>query len=223
MNLDTVLGSTRAETLVPMITSCLREAYAENAARFSEELGDNNMTFATCVIHNLRHLLEEALADEEGIRIERPDGTFQVIAGRAILHFYKGRLGTAEAIEIRFDQSRTKRALVRRNADQLQMHFDIDVDELAVIQSAPTNLVFVHAGDHVEGLRAVWVGAPVMSGVNGFQWLWHEQLYGQHDLSMSEQSSQVPEMPWVDEVELPELIIGLRERSQAEEDAAEAS
>lgn len=218
MRLESVLGATRAQTLSRFIVSCVQEAYAENAARFSDELGDNNMTFATCVIHNLRHLLAEAVADEPGVRIERPDGSFQIVIGRTVLHFYKGRLGPAEAIEIRFDESRTKRALVRHNADQLPL-FEDEVNELAA--SATTHLVFVHAGDQVEGLRALWVGAPVVSGLNGFRWLWHEQIHGERDIAICEGSGDRREVPWVDDSDLPDLIVELRQPAAAD-DAAQA-
>lgn len=218
VSLTSVLGPSRAQTLAEIVVACAQEAYAENAARFTDELGDNSMTFATCVVHNLRHLLAEALADESGVRIERPNGSFQVVLGRAILHFYKGRLGPAESIEIRFDESRTKRLLVKHNADQLQL-FNDDNPEAGV--SAPAHLVFVHAGDHVDGLRGLWVGAPIVSGVNGFRWLWHDQIYGDPDTPISAGASATtrPEVPWIEEAELPDLIVELRDRRREEEDA----
>lgn len=218
VSLTAVLGSSRAQTLAEIVVACAQEAYAENAARFSDELGDNNMTFATCVVHNLRHLLTEALTDEPGVRLERPHGSFQVVLGRAILHFYKGRLGQAESIEIRFDESRTKRLLVKYNADQLQL---FDDENAASGASAPMHLVFVHAGDHEDGLRGLWVGAPIVSGMNGFRWLWHDQIYGDPDTPISAGAGATtrPEVPWIDEAELPDLIVELRDQRREDEDA----
>ena len=218
MNLESVLGTTRAQTLAPLVVGCVQEAYSENAARFSDELGDNNMTFATCVIHNLRHLLAEAVADEPGVRIERPDGSFQILIGRTVLHFYKGRLGQAESVEIRFDESRTKRSLVRHNADQLALFED---DVATGDGATTTHLVFVHAGDQVEGLRALWVGAPVVSGLNGFRWLWHEQIYGEGEIAISDGPPGQGAAPWVDDSDLPDLIVELRQPA-AVNDAAQA-
>lgn len=218
MKLESVLGTTQAETWTRRIVACVREAYSENAARFSDELGDNNMTFATCVIHNLRHLLAEAVAEEPGVRIERPDGSFQIVIGRKVLHFYKGRLGQAESVEIRFDDSRTKRSLVRHNADQLALFED---DVAKGDGAATTHLVFIHAGDHVEGLRAMWVGAPVMSGMNGFRWLWHEQIYGEGEIAIRDGLSTQDGAPWVDESDLPDLIVELRQPA-AVDDIAQA-
>jgi hypothetical protein len=220
MSLEAVLGATRAPALAQLIIGCVQEAYSENAARFSDELGDNNMTFATCVIHNLRHLLAEAVAEESGVRIERPDGSFQVVIGRAVLHFYKGRVGQAESVEIRFDESRTKRSLVRHNADQLAL-FDDDLGGLD--GAATTHLVFVHAGDHVEGLRALWVGAPVVSGVNGFRWLWHEQIYGVGEIAITDGSRGESGAPWIDDSDLPDLIVEIRQPAEAAvDDVAQA-
>lgn len=213
-----MLGTPQAETWARRIVACVQEAYSENAARFSDELGDNNMTFATCVIHNLRHLLTEAVAEEPGVRIERPDGSFQILIGRTVLHFYKGRLGQAESVEIRFDESRTKRSLVRHNADQLALfEYEVAKGDGAVT----THLVFVHAGDHVEGLRALWVGAPVVSGVNGFRWLCHEQIYGEAEIAIRDGSPGQGGTPWVDDSDLPDLIVELR-KPAAENHAAGA-
>jgi hypothetical protein len=209
MNLESTLGVARAERVTATVVACAQEAYAENAARFSEELGDNNMTFATCVVHNLRHLVEESLVDEPGFRIEHPDGSFVVRSGRHVIHLYKGRLGSDASIEIRFDQTRTKRSLVTQNTNQLSLFDDRTID---LMPSGEAHVVFVHAGNELDGLRAIWVGAPVETSATSFRWLWHEQVYGDDLAVLDAPHDQTDVSPWGD-VELPDLVINIRERS----------
>jgi hypothetical protein len=171
MHLDNLLGADRAARLRRAFLAAVNDAYTENCGRYSDELGDNALTFAVSVVHNLRHMLEHALEFEAGVKITRPRNSFQVeIDSRWAVHFYKGRSGAGDVGEIRFDQSRTKLELVSANADQLALVFDEG-------ESAPSardvrHLVVVHVGDPDEGLSGAWIGAPVLSAVNGFQWLW---------------------------------------------------
>jgi hypothetical protein len=209
MHLDDLLGTDRAAGLRRAFLGAINDAYTENCGRYSDELGDNALTFAVAVVHNLRHMLEHALEFATGIKITRPRNSFQIeIDARWAVHFYKGGSSGGDIGEIRFDQSRTKLELVSANADQLALVFDEG-------DSAPTardvrHLVVVHVGNAEDGLTGAWLGAPVLSPVNGFQWLWLDRLDASPVVDVSLPVAE--EAPvWFDAAALPELIVELRE------------
>lgn len=208
MHLDDLLGPDRAARLRRMFLGAISDAYTENCGRYSDDLGDNALTFAVAVVHNLRHMLEHALEFESGIKITRPRNSFQVeIDARWAVHFYKGRSGAGDVGEIRFDQSRTKLELVNANADQLALVFS-DGDEPSARDVY--HLVVVHVGNAEDGLTGAWLGAPVLSPVNGFQWLWLERLDGTAVIEGSRPVTEA-EPVWLDASALPELIVELRD------------
>lgn len=218
MRFDEIAGPERASRLRQLFLGAINDAYTENVGRFSEDLGDNALTFAVCVVHNLRHMLEEALEHEPGIRITRPRNSFQVeIDARRLVHFYKGRSGAGDFGEIRFDQSRTKLELVSANAEQLSMVFD--EDEAALEQCEVRHLVVVHVGSPSDGFVDAWIGAPVLSPVNGFRWLWLERLDGTGEATVPSPAPSAPPPVWLDDSSLPELVVELR-RPGDEADAA---
>lgn len=218
MRFDEIAGPERAARLRRLFLGPIRDAYTENVGRFSEDLGDNALTFAVCVVHNLRHMLEEALEHEPGIRITRPRNSFQVeIDARRLVHFYKGRRGAGDIGEIRFDQSRTKLELVSANAEQLAIVFD--EDEAALEQCEVRHLVVVHVGNPSDGFVDAWIGAPVLSPVNGFRWLWLERLDGIGEAAVPSLAPPAPPPVWLDDSSLPELVVELR-RPGDEADAA---
>ena len=219
MRFDEIAGPERAGRLRQLFLGAINDAYTENVGRFSDDLGDNALTFAVCVVHNLRHMLEEALEHEPGIRIARPRNSFQVeIDARQLVHFYKGRGGAGDVGEMRFDQSRTKLELVSANADQLAMVFDEDAAMLTHCEVR--HLVVVHVGNPSDGFVDAWIGAPILSPVNGFRWLWLERLDGIGESAVSSPAA-APALPpvWLDDSSLPELVVELR-RSGDEADAA---
>ncbi len=218
MRFDEIAGPQRAARLRRLFLDAINDAYTENVGRFSEDLGDNALTFAVCVVHNLRHLLEEALEHEPGIRFSRPRNSFQVeIDARRLVHFYKGRSGTSDVGEIRFDQSRTKLELLTANAEQLAMVFE--EDEAVLEQCQMRHLVVVHVGNPSDGFVDAWIGAPVLSPVNGFRWLWLERLDGTGEAAVPSPVPPAPPSVWLDDSSLPELVIELR-RPGDETDAA---
>jgi hypothetical protein len=210
MRFDEIAGPDRAARLRRCFLGAINDAYTENVGRFSEELGDNALTFAVAVVHNLRHMLEQALAQEPGIEITRPRNSFQVeVDSRRLIHFYKGRSGAGDIGEVRFDQSRTKLELVSANADQLALVFD--EDETALAHCDARHLVVVHVGNPDDGLSGAWIGAPVLSRVNGFRWLWLERLDGTGEVSAAPEAPTPPPAVWLSEDALPELVVELRE------------
>jgi hypothetical protein len=206
-----MLGAERATRLRTLIRGALVDAYTENCNRYSEDLGDNNLTFAVSVVHNLRHMLEEALEFEEAITITRPRGSFQVeVDGRFVLHFYKVPAATGDVGEMRFDQSRTKLELVAQNTEQLSLEFE---DEKPVYSPTQARqLVVLHSGTPSDGLKQVLVGAPYLSGVNGLSWAWLEEFA---DDGKGTLPGEVDELRrWTDESDLPELVVRLRSTAQ---------
>lgn len=215
MHLDEKLGPERAERLRERLHTALVDAYTENCNRFSEDLGDNNLTFAVSVVHNLRHMIEEALEFEEGVAITRPRGSFQVeIDNRFVFHFYKVPAATGDVGEIRFDQSRTKLELVAQNTAQLSLEFEDEQPADSLSQ-----LVVLHSGTPNEGLKQVLVGAPYLSGVNGLSWAWLEELVDQGTELLPVEADALRR--FADESELPELVVRLR--SQARPASADGS
>ena len=162
-------------------------------------------------------MLEEALEFEGGVAITRPRNSFQIeIDGRCTLHFYKGRTGAGDIGEVRFDQSRTKLELASANADQLALVFD--EDDRAIPEPEVRHLVVVHVGNADDGALGAWIGAPLLSPVNGFQWLWLERLDGTAAVDVSPPVTEWPPVS-LDESSLPELVVELR-GAGAEADAA---
>jgi hypothetical protein len=211
VQLDEQLDPERARRLRERIRGALVDAYTENCSRYSEELGDNNLTFAVSVVHNLRHMVEEALEFEEGVTITRPRGSFQVeVDSRFVFHFYKVPSTAGDVGEMRFDQSRTKLELVAENTEQLSLEFDDH--EPAHTSSQVRQLVVLHSGTPSEGLKQVLIGAPYLSGVNGLSWAWLEEFTENGATQLSHQVDQLRR--WTDESELPELVVRLRNSTQ---------
>lgn len=205
MQLDEQLGQERAGRLRGLIRGALVDAYTENCNRYSEELGDDNLVFAVSVVHNLRHMLAEALEFEEGISITRPRGSFQVeIDGRFVLHFYKVPAATGDVGEMRFDRSRTKLELVSENTAQLSLEFE----DAQLVSSPARQLVVLHSGTPDEGLGQVLVGAPYLSDVNGLRWAWLEELTDGGIVALPGVADDLRRFE--DESELPELVVRLR-------------
>lgn len=216
MFFDEVFPFGRAERLRGSIVEAVRDAYSENVGRFSDDLGDNNTTFAVSVVHNLRFLLEQALEGEPGIEIRRPRGSWEIqVDGSHVLHFYKASPGAQTMEDLRFDQSRTKLELVQENLEQLAFDFgQAGVDE---DRPAARHLVMVHFGDSEEGLRAVHVGAPMGDPIEGYRWLWSERLDQPAQLGQLLDETQDGE-PRHDTVSPPSLELSLRE--EEDEDPA---
>jgi len=210
MQLDEIVGPERAARLRRIFLGALNDAYTENCGRYSEDLGDNNLTFAVAVIHNLRHMLEEALEYETGVKVTRPHNSFQVeIDSSLAVHFYKGRSGVGGVGEIRFNESRTKLNLVTENAAQLALVFEEDTAPFAGREAR--HLVVVHVGKPTDGLTDAWIGAPALSPVNGFQWLWGEGLDGTEVATVPASDVAAATPAWLGNSSLPELIVELRE------------
>lgn len=184
MHLDDLLGHQQARRLREVLERQLREAYDENCGRFRDDLGDNNVTFGVSVLHNLRHLVEEALANEAGFETERPRGSFEItVDGHVSLHIYKARRGPNGLEMIRFDDSQTKADLVKKNVhpDQLTLTLHDDAP-LSLPPGSVKELVVLHVGDRFDGLEMAYIGAPAHSRVNGLCWLWLETLDGSEEV-----------------------------------------
>jgi hypothetical protein len=214
VQLDELLGPARARRLRDLIRGALVDAYTENCNRYSEDLGDNNLTFAVSVIHNLRHMVDEALEFEVGVCITRPRGSFQVeVDGRFVFHFYKVPSGAGDVGEkVRFDQSRTKIELLTENTEQLSLTFE-DAPPAYRAEHA-RQLVILHSGTPGQGLKDVWVGAPYHSAVNGLSWAWLEEFANEGRAPLVEQVDQLRE--WANDSEIPDLVVRLRTPAQLE-------
>jgi hypothetical protein len=195
------------------ITRALVTAYAENAERYDPDIGDNPTTFGICVVHNLRHLVEEGVEDLESVEVLRPRNSFmlRLPQGRS-LYFYKAPPGASRIEELRFDESELKLSISQENAAQLQLdldgllpdHTELEADEL------PAHAVVVHFGDAEAGLTHAVVGAPYRTATGACQWAWSEpfDLLDRDKLaSTGEDLAGAPAGP----------VFGLKLRDQADE------
>jgi hypothetical protein len=175
MYFDQVLPE-RAALLRRVLRRAAETAYAENAARhFPEELGDNNLTFAIAVVHNLRFLVEEELRGEPGFDIRRPRNAFEIlIDGAYTLNLYKAG-SEADVRAMRFDDSLTQIELSQGNTDQLAFSFEED-DAVAPELTSARHLVAVHVGNPDDSFQDLFIGAPTAVPIAGYRWLWLEPL-----------------------------------------------
>jgi hypothetical protein len=187
MQLDELLGVSRAARLRAVLLKTLDEAYDLNCERFAQTVGDNNVTFGVAVTHNLRHLLEEALTGEAGFKTSRPRGSFEIkIDGAIAAHLYKAKRGQSGPEMIRLDDSQTKLELVSRNVHPDQLSLVFDDPGHAQFRDGVRQLLLLHVGDHDDGFDIAYIGAPSYSEVNGFRWLWLESLDGSEEIERAD-------------------------------------
>jgi hypothetical protein len=211
MLLDQVLPH-HAAVLRRVLPSAAETAYAENCARFfPEELGDNNLTFAITVVHNLRFLIEEDLRGEAGFEVRRPRNAFEVgIVGTHSLYVYKAST-VPDVRAMRFDDSLTQLEISQGNSDQLAFKFQ--EDELPAIDvGLARRLVAVHVGNGRDGYQGFFIGAPTAVPVSGYRWLWLEPLdeaaTARVAVPLVEKTRQ--RNPWTSDADIPELRLSLR-------------
>ena len=177
MSYEQIAPGPAGRKLKAAITRALVTTYAENAERFDADIGDNPTTFGICVVHNLRHLIEEGVGDLESVEVLRPRNSFMLrLPHGHSLYFYKAPPGASRIEELRFDESELKLSISQENAAQLQLdldgflpdHTEFEADQL------PNHAVVVHFGSAETGLTHAVVGAPYRTAAGGCQWAWNE-------------------------------------------------
>ena len=178
MSFHRLVPDARATRLKGLLLKALHEAYEENVARHApEEIGDNNTTFGVNITHNLRFLVEHAVAEIDGVEPHRPRNSFYLeIDERFAVYFYKAPPGITSIHALRFDESEMKLEITKVNARQLQFDYDTEGAEsrLAVSADLPTHAVIVHFGDPDMGFRSATIGAPFRAEDGGCEWAWEE-------------------------------------------------
>lgn len=178
MSFHRLVPGTRGTPLKSVLLEALREAYDENVARHApDDIGDNNTTFGVNITHNLRFLVEHAVAGIDGVEPRRPRNSFYIeIDERFAVYFYKAPPGVTNIHSLRFDESEMKLEITKVNARQLQFDYNADGAEsrLAISADLPTHAVIVHFGDPDSGFRSATIGAPFRAEDGGCDWAWEE-------------------------------------------------
>lgn len=191
-----VLPDGLADRLSEVMVSALQHSYAINCERYNQELGDDGLTFGVQVWRNSWFQLEQAVDDLSGVTTARPDGSLVIRVGGVQIHTYKVGNTEGQSIHnVRISGTATKNRIVRSNVEQLQLF------PTALTTDGPPNLVLAHAGNHFDGLCAVWIGAPTEDAA-GPSWHWVESL---HQIPRDEvrRDEPLPEGPVVPYSDLP--------------------
>ena len=159
------------------INRTLRQVYDGNVRRYDpDDIGDNNMTFAVNLTHNLRHCLEQEVSEVEEIVVYRPQNSFFLrIADCADLHFYKAQPGASSIRDLKFDESDLK--LTLRNENTVQLALDLGDGYFSSTKTLP-HVVVAHFGDPIDGFGRAEVGSPYSTTAGSCDWIWHHHLEG---------------------------------------------
>jgi hypothetical protein len=220
--LERLIGSSSAAAvLINGVVGSLLKVYDMNAARHEELHGDDPLTFGVLNWRNSWHYIEETFEDDPRFEISRPRGSLLLSIGAVEFRFYSHPGDEAVDIhEFNFeDGSLTKRQLPSRN--QLKLDLDWGSDEARL--EALTQLAFVHTGNPIDGLCAVWVGAPQLVGEDQPSgWAWVEEIW-----HIDRSAESIPTPPFDQtphsELEVPDLDIDLIDGSEEDEESETGS
>ena len=157
-----ILGTRFADEVLPLIVDSVQGSYSFRRKVYSEDGGDDSMTFGIGVSRGALNLIERALDGQEDVTARRPQGSF-VVTGDNNLQVRCWKLGVTEqdGLEsIKWEGSEAKKAPGRANARQLA--FDLkgeDPSEPGNEKYLP-NLVLGHLGNSIDGCCRIVIGTP---------------------------------------------------------------
>jgi hypothetical protein len=165
----------------------LAATYDQCLGRFDRNVGFDGQTFGQMVFKSSWFHLEQYLAGDAGVRVIRDFSTFELDVEGVVLHPYK--IGHQDGdIYDRFPSNEEAFALMAaRNIEQLTL----------LPSKPPSRLVLAHAGNPIDGLRAVYVAAPTMGRDRSFGWAWViriDDLAGQGEAPPSPADIPAPEL-----------------------------
>jgi hypothetical protein len=144
------------------ITRALEAAYDQCRTRFDRNVGFDNQTFGQMVFKSCWFHLDQYLAGDSGVRVLRDYNSFELEVEGTVLHPYK--LGQRDG-EIYDRYPSNEEAFAFMAAE--------NIEQITLFPSkSPRRLVLAHAGNPIDGLRAVYIAAPVMDGDGDFGWAW---------------------------------------------------
>jgi hypothetical protein len=123
-------------------------------------VGFDSQTFGQMVYKSSWHHLERGCAGDSGVRVYRDGNGFELDIEGVRLHPFK--LGHREGeIHERMPSNETV----------LDFMASQNIEQVRLFPSEPvTWLVLAHAGNWIDGLRAVYIGAPIRTGAGEYEW-----------------------------------------------------
>jgi hypothetical protein len=150
------LTAGRCQRLVEL----LQKTYDECRVRFDRAVGFDSQTFGQMVYKSSWYHLERGLAEDSGIRAYRAGNGFELDVEGIRLHPFK--IGHREG-EIH-ERMPSNEAVLDFMASQ-------NIEQVRLFPREPvTWLVLAHAGNWIDGLRAVYIAAPVRTGSGDYEW-----------------------------------------------------
>lgn len=158
-----ILGTQFADEVLPLILENIQASYAFRRDVYSEDGGDDSMTFGIGVSRGALNLIERALDGREDVTAHRPQGSF-VITGDNNLQLRCWKVGVTEDDEvesIKWEGSEAKKAPGRANAKQLAFELKAQNPPEPGNEKYLPNLVIGHLGNSFDGCCRVVIGTPM--------------------------------------------------------------
>ena len=196
MSYELLVPGPRGSRMRRALVEAMRTVYAENVERYDpDDLGDNNMTFAVSVVHNLRHFAERVVEPIEGVEAHRGHNSFWLLIDRERpLYLYKAPPGTLSVDSMRFDESDLRQQITQRNASHLQLQLDVCQAGTAPEEDQlPPYAVIVHFGDPEGAFSHAVIGAPYRIADGSCLWAWLQPFEAEPDELHGQRPAAPPE------------------------------
>lgn len=219
-----ILGTQFADEVLPLILESIQASYDFRREIYSEDSGDDSMTFGIGVSRGALNLIERALDGRDDVTAHRPQGSF-VITGDNNLQMRCWKVGVTEEDEvdsIKWEGSEAKKAPGRANAKQLAFELKAQDPPEPGNEKYLPNLVVGHMGNSFDGCCRVVIGTPK----DGQGWHFVRDVWriAESDVVRSTELSPEPVLTG-DEDDLPDIAlrsedaapdVALRERDEDE-------
>lgn len=171
-----------------LLVRLLETTYDECRAHFDPAVGFDSQTFGQMVYKSSWHHLGRGTAADRGVRVYRDGNGFELDVEGIRLHPFK--IGHREG-EIH-ERMPSNEAIL----DFMASH---NIEQVRLFPSEPvTWLVLAHAGNWIDGLRAVYIAAPIRTSAGEYEWASVVRID-----DLSERSTE--DLPQAVEIALPEI------------------
>lgn len=132
------------------MVEALRRTYAECCLRFDRAVGFDNQTFGQMAYKSSWFHLEQFFKSDAGVHVVRADGSFELdIEGVRVHPFKVGHMDGD--IYDRFPS----------NEEVFAFMAEQNIVQMGLLPEAPASwFVLAHAGNPIDGLKAVYLAAP---------------------------------------------------------------
>lgn len=208
-----ILGTRFADEVVPLIVESVKASYRFRRDAYSEDEGDDSMTFGIGVSRGALNLIERALDGREDVVAQRPQGSF-VITGDNNLQLRCWKVGVTEEDEvdsIKWLGSEAKKAPGKANARQLAFELRAQDPPEPGNEKYLPNLVIGHLGNSFDGCCRIVIGNPK----DGQGWHFQRNIWRIAEQDVIRPPTQLDDEPILtgDEDDLPDM------RLRSDEDA----